>query len=108
MLFCSMLLQFKLKVGSIVSVAPKQDYPNNSRAVIAKPADEDEEFARMMARMDELEKEEREAECQMAQSDEDEQLQHGLHQLSDQKSLHGNLKISEVEMQEKLAKTVAV
>ncbi|XP_040367079.1 RNA polymerase II subunit 5-mediating protein homolog isoform X3 [Rosa chinensis] len=74
---------------------PKQDYANNSRAVIAQPADEDEEFARMMARMDELEKEEREAESHMAQSDEDEQLQHGLHQLSDQKSLHGNLKISE-------------
>ncbi|PRQ20209.1 putative prefoldin [Rosa chinensis] len=76
---------------------PKQDYANNSRAVIAQPADEDEEFARMMARMDELEKEEREAESHMAQSDEDEQLQHGLHQLSDQKSLHGNLKISEYQ-----------
>ncbi|KAM5574768.1 hypothetical protein ABKV19_013956 [Rosa sericea] len=77
--------------------ALKQDSPNNSGAVIAKPADEDEEFARMMARMDELEKEEREAESQMAQSDEDEQVQHGLHQLSDQKSLHGNLKISEYQ-----------
>lgn len=50
----------------------------------------------MMARMDELEKEECEAESQMAQSDEDEQVEHDLPQFSDQKSLHQNLKFSEV------------
>lgn len=64
--------------------------------MITKYADDDEEFARMMARMDELEKEECEAESRMAQSDEDEQVEHDLHQFSDQKSLHRNLKFSEV------------
>nr|XP_011465595.1 PREDICTED: RNA polymerase II subunit 5-mediating protein homolog isoform X2 [Fragaria vesca subsp. vesca] len=74
--------------------ALKQDSPKNSGTVITEHVDEDEEFARMMARMDELEKEEREAESQMSQSDENEEVQLGLHQLSDQKSLHGNLKTS--------------
>ncbi|KAK9929604.1 hypothetical protein M0R45_026698 [Rubus argutus] len=73
----------------------EQDSSNSSGSVITKHADEDEEFARMMARMDELEKEECEAESHMAQSDEDEQVEHDLHQFSDQKSLHRNLKFSE-------------
>ena len=95
---CSFVLCYSnsLKVGSNVSGALKQDSPKNSGAVITEHVDEDEEFARMMARMDELEKEEREAESQMSQSDENEEVQLGLHQLSDQKSLHGNLKTSGV------------
>ncbi|XP_008227599.1 PREDICTED: RNA polymerase II subunit 5-mediating protein homolog isoform X3 [Prunus mume] len=88
----------------------KQASSSSSGADFTKVADEDEEFARIASRMDELEKEELEAENEAVsleqtkdefaaesndESDEDEQVEADLHQYSDHKSLHQNVKFSE-------------
>ncbi|XP_034212602.1 RNA polymerase II subunit 5-mediating protein homolog isoform X3 [Prunus dulcis] len=88
----------------------KQASSSSSGTDFTKVADEDEEFARIASRMDELEKEELEAENEAVsleqtkdefaaesydESDEDEQVEADLHQYSDHKSLHQNVKFSE-------------
>ncbi|CAL9019399.1 unnamed protein product [Prunus brigantina] len=94
----------------------KQASSSSSGADFTKVADEDEEFARIASRMDELEKEELEAENEAVrleqtkdefaaesydESDEDEQVEADLHQYSDHKSLHQNVKFSEKAMSRK-------
>ncbi|XP_021820549.1 RNA polymerase II subunit 5-mediating protein homolog isoform X1 [Prunus avium] len=94
----------------------KQASSSSSGADFTKVADEDEEFARIVSRMDELEKEELEAENEAVsleqtkdefaaesyvESDEDEQVEADLHQYSDHKSLHQNVKFSEKAMSRK-------
>ncbi|XP_050248331.1 uncharacterized protein LOC126695567 isoform X1 [Quercus robur] len=103
---------------------PKEDAPSSSEADKAKVSVEDEEYARIMSRLDELEKEELEAECgnetveeneQVAVDDEeyarlmsrldeleeeeleaeDEKIKDDFNKLSDQKSLDTNLRHSE-------------
>ena len=104
---------------------PKEDAPSSSEADKAKVSVEDEEYARIMSKLDELEKEELEAECgnetveeneQVAVDDEeyarlmsrldelekeeleaeDEKIKDDFNKLSDQKSLDTNLRHSEV------------
>lgn len=104
---------------------PKEDAPSFSEAEKAKVLVEDEEYARIMSKLDELEKEELEAECgnetveeneQVADDDEeyarlmsrldelekeeleaeDEKIKDDFNKLPDQKSLDTNLRHSEV------------
>lgn len=82
----------------------KQDSPSSTGADNTKVSDEDEEYARILARMDELEKEELEAESEIVSeeeqsdndSDENKKIKVDLHQFPDHKSLHQNGKFSEV------------
>ncbi|XP_068335338.1 uncharacterized protein [Pyrus communis] len=81
----------------------KQDSPSSTGADNTKVSDEDEEYARILARMDELEKEELEAESEIVSeeeqsdndSDENKKIKVDLHQFPDHKSLHQNDKFSE-------------
>ncbi|KAF3949238.1 hypothetical protein CMV_024870 [Castanea mollissima] len=77
---------------------PREDTPSFSEADKAKVSVEDEEYARIMSRLDELEKEELEAE--------DEKNKDDFNKLSDQKSFDTNLRYSEgYQSRELLEKT---
>ncbi|KAM4103907.1 hypothetical protein ACJW30_06G114100 [Castanea mollissima] len=77
---------------------PREDTPSFSEADKAKVSAEDEEYARIMSRLDELEKEELEAE--------DEKNKDDFNKLSDQKSFDTNLRYSEgYQSRELLEKT---
>jgi hypothetical protein len=74
---------------------PKEDAPRFSEADGAKVGVEDEEYARMMSRLDELEKEEPEAEHDN-ENDEEDKIIADFDQLWNQRSLDNNLRYSEV------------
>lgn len=87
----------------------KEDSPSLSEAGNLKAEDEDEEYARIMSRLDELEKEELAAEIENRSGentqnnasesdnkDDDEQAKSVFDQFSDQISLHHNLRHPEV------------
>ncbi|CAN6700503.1 unnamed protein product [Malus baccata var. baccata] len=91
----------------------KQDSPSSTGADNTKVSDEDEEYARILARMDELEKEELEAESEIVseeeqsdnENDENKKIKVDLHQFPDHKSLHQNGKFSEESMPRKPPET---
>ncbi|KAM1568003.1 hypothetical protein ACFX1Z_046482 [Malus domestica] len=91
----------------------KQDSPSSTGADNTKVSDEDEEYACILARMDELEKEELEAESEIVseeeqsdnESDENKKIKVDLHQFPDHKSLHQNGKFSEESMPRKPPET---
>ncbi|TQD77871.1 hypothetical protein C1H46_036596 [Malus baccata] len=96
------------------SISPlKQDSPSSTGADNTKVSDEDEEYARILARMDELEKEELEAESEIVseeeqsdnESDENKKIKVDLHQFPDHKYLHQNGKFSEESMPRKPPET---
>ncbi|BBH02508.1 Prefoldin chaperone subunit family protein [Prunus dulcis] len=114
----AMLNDLKLEASFLDATASEaaQASSSSSGTDFTKVADEDEEFARIASRMDELEKEELEAENEAVsleqtkdefaaesydESDEDEQVEADLHQYSDHKSLHQNVKFSEKAMSRK-------